>query len=329
MFSDMKTNWETGIDMTKPVCSIAAVVILICILSLPVRGEQYFLYTPHVVPAEEKDHAKEGELLVGEVTIKKGDTLYGLSRKYSGHGTFYPQILLFNNIKNPDLILAGYTLKIPLQHGVVADAKTGAIQPVLPSPRQAGIAEPKTAVAPHRTTETKKTGETIRTRPASSTAELTLSDLKALGKNQSSQRGPKKRSDATVEKNVTNGQSQRPPANCIDPATIQPGTGAAVVNNSAKKPLPPAKNEAVVSKGTRDTFPAPAIASKVSTAQPPVADAFIEQKVFQRAVQSYRQNDFRAALELFERFLSDNPTSPLAADAILYKAECYMKLSTQ
>ena len=53
------------------------------------------------------------------------------------------------------------------------------------------------------------------------------------------------------------------------------------------------------------------------------------QQLFSQAVKAYRQDDFRTALDLFDRYLTANPGSPLAADASLYKAECYMKLSNQ
>ena len=58
----------------------------------------------------------------------------------------------------------------------------------------------------------------------------------------------------------------------------------------------------------------------------PVPDA---QKLFETAVKAYRQDDCRTALELLDRYLADNSGSPLAADATLYKAECYLKLSVQ
>ncbi len=53
------------------------------------------------------------------------------------------------------------------------------------------------------------------------------------------------------------------------------------------------------------------------------------QKLFETAVKAYRQDDCRTALELLDRYLADNSGSPLAADATLYKAECYLKLSVQ
>jgi TolA-binding protein len=67
-------------------------------------------------------------------------------------------------------------------------------------------------------------------------------------------------------------------------------------------------------------------AAKVSQSQP---DAISSQKLFEQAVKAYRQEDYRSALGLFDRFLADNPSSALAPDASLYKAECYMKLASQ
>lgn len=44
------------------------------------------------------------------IKIKRGDTLWALSRKY---GTTVAHLAKINNIKNPDLIYAGHNLKVP------------------------------------------------------------------------------------------------------------------------------------------------------------------------------------------------------------------------
>ncbi len=67
----------------------------------------------------------------------------------------------------------------------------------------------------------------------------------------------------------------------------------------------------------------------VAGALPVPAAAPDAQKLFETAVKAYRQDDCRTALELLDRYLADNSGSPLAADATLYKAECYLKLSAQ
>lgn len=107
----MKTNWETGIDM-RPCTRRTTVIALIICMALPAWGQQYLLYAPQPVPSGQKASSQDG-ILVQEIEIQKGDTLYALSRKFSGHGMYFPQILLFNSIKNPNLIYPGNTLRIP------------------------------------------------------------------------------------------------------------------------------------------------------------------------------------------------------------------------
>jgi TolA-binding protein len=69
---------------------------------------------------------------------------------------------------------------------------------------------------------------------------------------------------------------------------------------------------------------------RVEAAAPkPSVSTVAGQQLFEKAVKAYRQDDYREALELFDRYLTDNPGSPMAADASLYKAECYLKLSAQ
>lgn len=46
-------------------------------------------------------------------TIKRGDTLWAICRKFYGKPTYYPQLAKYNKIKNPNLIYPGNKLKIP------------------------------------------------------------------------------------------------------------------------------------------------------------------------------------------------------------------------
>jgi len=198
----MKTFRETGTDMRQRACTTAT-TLLILALAVPSAATNYFLYSPETVTPDEKGLEKEG-VLVREVEIRKGDTLSGISRRFSGRGYYYPQILLFNNIKNPNLIYSGATLKVPL-------------------PRGKTVASPAVAS------------------PADTT--------------------PQRRAES------------KPPAQTKE------------------------------SKSGR--------------------------KLFNRALAAYRRGNFSAALALFDRFLTENPSSPKAADASLYKADCYLKLSTK
>lgn len=93
------------------------VSFLLCLLlfltsSFAMAGE-YLLYQPN--PAENAVPPLPGEgVLVKKIIIKRGDTLSDLSRQFSGKGSYFPQILLFNNIRNPNLIYAGKELLVPL-----------------------------------------------------------------------------------------------------------------------------------------------------------------------------------------------------------------------
>jgi TolA-binding protein len=62
-------------------------------------------------------------VLTKTITIREGDTLSNLSRRYNGRGSFFPQILLFNRIENPDLIYAGKTLRVPITRQEASAAK--------------------------------------------------------------------------------------------------------------------------------------------------------------------------------------------------------------
>lgn len=46
-------------------------------------------------------------------TIKRGDTLSAICRKYYGSSYVYKKLAVFNGIKNPNLIYPGHTIKIP------------------------------------------------------------------------------------------------------------------------------------------------------------------------------------------------------------------------
>ena len=188
----------------------------------PGWSQQYYIYTPKPVAAEEKVQKKDG-VLVQEVPVKKGDTLSRISRRFSGRASYFPQILLFNEIKNPDLIYTGTTLRIPVSRSSA------------------------TGQAPQSPVQSKMKGvPSAGPVPGSTSADL-------------------KKGTAVKEKK-----------------RVQKRTSAAS-----------------------------------------------EQRQFERAVKVYRQNDYPRAVELFDRFLADYPTSALAADASLYKAECYLKQSNQ
>ena len=227
--------------MTQRVAGITLAIALLAGIT-PGWCQQYYLYAPHAVAAEEKAKNNDG-VLVQEVSVKKGDTLYGLSRTFNGHGTYFPQILLFNDIKDPNLIYPGNVLRIPV-------SRNGAAQPAL---------------------------------------------------------------DHQVHQLL-------PVVPSVDPVSA----------STAGEPKKGAAAEEKKREVRRSKAAVPAATPAKSAKQPTAATAAAsEQKLYERAIKSYRQEDYRTALEQFDRFLADYPSSALAADASLYKAECYLKQSNQ
>jgi LysM repeat protein len=221
-------------------------------MALPAWGQQYLLYAPQPVASGQKAASQDG-ILVQEVKIQKGDTLYGLSRKFNGHGMYFPQILLFNSIKNPNLIYPGSNLKVPV--------KTETQPATRHSSGSSPVSSPNT--------------------------EISLDDLKTVGSG-------KHRANRTQKKSALHAKKSQ----------------------SLKSPAPT----------HHSSLPA---VRQGSAAAAPAVDSAAGQKLFEAAVKAYRQDDCRTALDLFERYLASNASSPLVADATLYKAECYLKLSAQ
>lgn len=48
-----------------------------------------------------------------EYTVKSGDTLYGISKRYYGSEIYFDDIADYNDIENPDKIKVGDTIKLP------------------------------------------------------------------------------------------------------------------------------------------------------------------------------------------------------------------------
>ena len=270
--------------MTPCTRSTAVIALILC-MALPARGQQFLLYTPQ--PSTSGQTPSQDGILVQEIEIQKGDTLSALSRKFSGRGMYYPQILLFNSIKNPNLIYTGDTLRIPLSHHEPHDASRTDAKPEKPShkPKASRVKKPRV-----RTVAQPPVRQSTGPAPIlSPSTELSLSDLKSGGSGK-------------------NGASRLKKKAAVPATKSQPLEYPVATDSST--PLPEAQTSA-------------------STTSPAAVSAPTGQELFEAAVKSYRQDDCRTALEQFDRYLADNSGSPLAADANLYKAECYLKLSAQ
>jgi LysM repeat protein len=78
------------------------------------RCEDFLLFAPKPATGDQLPSSPDQGVLVRSVTVKRGDTLADLSRKHIGVGSYFPQVLLFNKIKNPDLIYPGEKLLVPV-----------------------------------------------------------------------------------------------------------------------------------------------------------------------------------------------------------------------
>ncbi len=75
---------------------------------------QEYIYLPQPLTGNEEEQISKDGVLVREVIVNNRDTLSGISKRYSGKGIYYPQILLFNSIRNPHLIHPGDILRVPV-----------------------------------------------------------------------------------------------------------------------------------------------------------------------------------------------------------------------
>ena len=111
------------------------IIILLTVSLLPVVADssEYQLFSPGAQEGEPLLPERGKGVLVRRITIKPGDTLSMISRKFSGRGSWFPQILLFNDIKNPDLIIAGNELLVPVSK-LDAAAKPADTEKAIPAP---------------------------------------------------------------------------------------------------------------------------------------------------------------------------------------------------
>ncbi|MGE0920085.1 LysM peptidoglycan-binding domain-containing protein [Trichlorobacter lovleyi] len=125
--------------MHLPGVKIPLLALLLCGATASWGGD--YLYAPRPV-----DGTEPGEgVLVREITVKKGDTLSHLSKRYSGRGYYYPQILLFNEIRNPHRIQVGQVVRVPLSHKAGRQAQNSPV--VAQDQSQVQAAEPSKQVA--------------------------------------------------------------------------------------------------------------------------------------------------------------------------------------
>ncbi|WP_026843127.1 LysM peptidoglycan-binding domain-containing protein [Citrifermentans bremense] len=96
---------------------VTSLLVLSVAGALPCRGEEMLLYAPKPAAGEQAPADPKDGVLVTTVTVKRGDTLKNISKKHIGVAGWFPQVLVFNTIKNPDLIHPGDKLLVPVRPG--------------------------------------------------------------------------------------------------------------------------------------------------------------------------------------------------------------------
>jgi hypothetical protein len=114
------------------------------------HGEDFLLYTPKPAEKDQAPVSPDEGILVRSITVKRGDTLSNISHKYIGRASWYPQVLLFNSIENPDLIYTGDKLLVPVPSEQAATVeKKGAPEKKHPKAEKRHGARHRAAV-PHK-----------------------------------------------------------------------------------------------------------------------------------------------------------------------------------
>ncbi len=265
-------------------------------------GEEFLLYAPKPAAGDQVPASPDEGVLVRSVTVKRGDTLADLARKHIGTASWFPQVLLFNTIKNPDLIYPGEKLLIPVNGGHNPSVKKSAKSAKAAKRAKGKRRHPASAPAP-----AKPSAE----QPATAVAPTVLSPEKAApAKAAPTKAAPAKAAPAKA--------TPAAPAKAT-PATPAKATSAKAASEKA------ASTKAASTKASSTK----ASSAKAASAKAAPAAGVIERQSYQRAKRAYLAGDYQKAQNLFARFLRYFPNSNLAPDASLYQADCYLQLSGQ
>lgn len=140
-------------------------LLTLCCLIVPALGAtpgmagELLLYAPQPAALEEAPADPGKGVLVKTVTVKRGDTLRKLSRKHIGVAGWFPQVLLFNTIKDPDLIHPGDRLLVPVRAGQAVSQARAAKSKKVRSTRKPGVSSKPAAAPSPRETQAAKPGE--------------------------------------------------------------------------------------------------------------------------------------------------------------------------
>ena len=108
------TDFDTGHPNTiKGGCSFSMEIREIRIAKSPYKPKSKGKSKKTKAGAIQTTKKSKKNTKVKTYTVKRGDTLWAISKKYYGSGAKYNTIVKANKIKNPNLIKVGQKLKIP------------------------------------------------------------------------------------------------------------------------------------------------------------------------------------------------------------------------
>lgn len=267
---------------------------LIATLAAPAvsGGEEFLLYTPKPAEADQAPAKPEEGVLVRNITIKRGDTLSGLSQKFLGRGSWFPELLVFNSIKNPDLIYTGATLRVPV-------------------PPEQGAAVDKEAAA-----EQKPATRGKRHHGKRGAAQKQHAAPVAKAKPEAAQPEPPRTAPEASAQGSVEPKAQPKPAAKVTAKAYGKAQGKVAVKGRGKA----GTKKPATAESARAAHPVVRQASPVASP---------ESESFRQAKQAYLTGEYQKAMELFSEFLQKYPNSTSSADAALYRADSMMHLSGQ
>ncbi len=112
-------------------------------------------------------------------------------------------------------------------------------------------------------------------------------------------------------------------------------TTAATHVKPVQQETEPTTSEPTAVPAPAPVAPLPALQTNKKTAEavaPTIRQTSAEteaQTLYAKGVRAYKSGKCRQAIASFDRFLSRYPDSPLAADASLYRADCYLNLANK
>ncbi|MCM0080021.1 LysM peptidoglycan-binding domain-containing protein [Geomonas sp. Red32] len=264
--------------MKKAALLTTSLLAVLMVPSLSV-GEEFLLYLPKPASGEKAPANPSEGVLVRKVTVKPGDTLKKISRRHTGVASWFPQVLVFNTIKNPDLIHPGDELLVPVKKG-----------------SEAGESSAKG-----------------KKHPAAKSKKARHHRLKRVRAGQvEAPKGEKAAEEGSGK------QVNKPAGSEAVAPPVAPKQEAA----SAPQPGVPAKSS-INGKKSKSARSSKSNGTKGTAASPAA-----EQDAYQQAKRAYLKGEYRQSLALFDTFLKKFPNSPLASDASLYRADCYLRLSS-